>query len=181
MSPRAFSVSFGSMTIATGLAGPSYSAGDSISNSGTVSLVVSPSATVTDTINDPVTITDILIDINDTGFAGKKLRAYLYNINPSATGSVGNADNGAFSNKRAGFIGGFYGVLEAGFSDGAAGRLVPTFSDGTPAGSVVVALPVTGAQTLYIQFIAGETIAPALTAPNGALVARLRGFQARAN
>lgn len=157
-----------------------YSAGDAISDNATAGLVTALSATVSDTNDDPIFISDILIDSTDTGLAGKKLRAYLFNSDPTASSGVGGGDNVAYSQKRAGYIGSFMGWLESGFSDGTVGRLVPAFNEtnNTQAGGFVVAKPVSGAKTLYIQFQAIEAWTP--SANSTAIIAKARGWQGRA-
>jgi len=182
MSPKGFAAAFTTLTRPANTT--AYTAGNSISNSTTAGSVTALSATVSDTNNDPVTLTDILLSTSDTGAAGKRIRAHVFNSDPTASTGVVNGDGAAYSNKRAGYIGSFSGVLETGFSDGSVGRLVPTFNDGAasptpnaPAGGLVVAMPTSGAKTLFIQFQAVDGFTP-LSASTW--IATARGFQGRA-
>lgn len=183
MSPRAFSAAFSTLTRPANTT--AYAAGDSISDNGTAGSVTALTATVGDTNDDPLTITEILVHSTDTGLAGKRVRAYLYNANPTSSSGVGGGDNAAFANKKAGYIGSFSGVMESGFSDGTPGRLVPTFADGAaastphaPAGGFVVSVPTSGAKTLFVQFQAVDGFTP--SANSTTIIATARGFQGRA-
>ncbi len=157
-----------------------YSAGDSISDNATAGSVTALSATVSDVNDDPIFIADILINSTDTGLAGKKLRANVFNSNPTSSSGVGGGDNAAYSQKKAGYIGTFVGTLETGFSDGTVGRLIPSFRDTnyTPAGGFILTVPTSGARTLYIQYVAEEAFTP--SANSTTIIATARGWQARA-
>lgn len=163
-----------------------YTAADSISDNATAGSVTALSATVSDTNDDPVTVTEVLITSTDTGLAGKRIRAYLYNSDPTASSGVVNGDNAVFSNKRAGYVGSVSGVLETGFSDGTVGRLVPSYNDtaaastaNAAAGGFIVTKPTSGARTLFIQFQAIDGFTP--SANSTTIIANARGFQGRAN
>lgn len=162
-----------------------YSAADSISDNATAGSVVALSATVSDTNDDPIFISEILVSSTDTGLAGKRVRAYLFNSDPTASTGVGAGDNAAYSQKKAGYIGSFSGVLETGFSDGTVGRLTPSYNDGaaasTPnasAGGFVAVKPTSGAKTLYIQYQAIDGFTP--SASSTTIIGTARGWQARA-
>lgn len=162
-----------------------YSAGDSISDNGTAGSVTALSATVSDTNDDPVFISEILISSTDTGLAGKRIRAYLFNSDPTASSGVGAGDNAAYSQKKAGYIGSFSGVLETGFSDGTVGRLVPSFNDSATApvpnaaaGGFVAVKPTTGAKTLFIQYQTLDAFTS--SAVSTTILGTARGWQARA-
>lgn len=178
MSPRVFSAAFTTLTRPANTT--PYGAGESISDNATAGSVTALSATLSDVNDDPITLCDILINSTDTGLAGKKLRANLFNSNPTSNSGVGAGDNAAYSQKKAGYIGTFVGTLESGFSDGTVGRLVPSFRDTnyTPAGGFVIATPVSGAKTLYIQFVAEEAFTP--SANSTTIIATARGYQGRA-
>jgi hypothetical protein len=180
MSPRAFQVAFATLTRPANVT--AYTAGDSISDNATAGSVTAlVSGNIADTNDDPLTLTEILIDSTDTGLAGKRIRAYVYRSNPTASTGVGGGDNAAFSNKKAGYIGSFAGTLETGFSDGTVGRLVPTFNNtnGDPAGSFIVTLPVSAAKTLYVQYQAVDAFTP--SANSTTIIGTIRGFQGRAS
>lgn len=179
MSPRSFVAAFTTLTRPANTT--AYTAADSISNNATAGSVTALSASLSDTNDDPITITDILVTSTDTGLAGKKIRAYLYNSDPTASSGVGGGDNAAFSQKVAGYIGSFMGYMETGFSDGTVGRLVPTFNETnfTQAGGFVVAKPTSGAKTLYIQYQAVEAFTP--SASSTTIIGTARGFQGRAS
>jgi hypothetical protein len=163
-----------------------YSVGDSISDNATAGSVTAIVATVSDTNDDPVIITEIKIDSTDTGLAGKRIRAYLFNSDPTALSGVGAGDNVGYANKKAGYVGSFAGKLETGFSDGTVGRLVPTFNDsadttnlgGLPAGGFVVAKPASGAKTFWVQFQTLDAFTP--SAISTTIIAKIKGLQARA-
>lgn len=163
-----------------------YTAGDAISDNATAGSVTALTATVSDVNDDPVFLSEILITSTDTGLAGKRIRAYVYNSDPTASSGVGGGDNAAFSNKKAGYVGSFSGRLEAGFSDGTVGRLVPSFQlstdttdlAGAPAGGFVPLKPTSGAKTLFIQFQAIDGFPP--SANSTTIIASAKGWQARA-
>lgn len=157
-----------------------YTGNDSISDNATAGSVTALSATVSDVNDDPFFIADILINSTDTGLAGKKLRANVFNADPTSSSGVGAGDNVAYSQKKNGYIGTFVGTMESGFSDGSVGRLVPSFRDTnyTPAGGFVAAKPTSGAKTLYIQYVAEEAFTP--SANSTTIIGTARGWQARA-
>jgi len=157
-----------------------YAAADSISDNATAGSVTALSATVSDVNDDPIFISEIRISSTDTGLAGKKLRANLFNSNPTSSSGVGAGDNATYSQKVAGYIGTFVGTMETGFSDGSVGRLVPSFRDTsyTPAGGFVVCKPTSGAQTIYIQYVAEEAFTP--SANSTTIIGTICGWQARA-
>jgi hypothetical protein len=175
---RVFAAAFSTLTRPANTT--AYAAGDSISDNATAGSVTALSATVSDVNDDPIFINEILIKSTDTGLAGKKFRAYLFNSDPTASSGVGGGDNAAYSQKIAGYIGSFMGWMETGFSDGAVGRLVPTFNEtnNTQAGGFVVAKPTSGAKTLYIQFQAVEAFTP--SANSTTIIATAKGWQGRA-
>ena len=157
-----------------------YAAGDHIANNATAGSVTAFSATIADVNDDPLFLSEILIDSTDTGLAGKKIRANVFNADPTASSGVGGGDNAAYSQKKNGYIGTFVGTLETGGSDGTFGRLTPSFRDTnyTPAGGFVVTKPTSGAKTLYIQLVAEEAFTP--SANSTTIIATARGWQARA-
>lgn len=184
MSPKGFSATFTTLTRPANVT--AYSALDSISDNATAASVTALSATVSDTNDDPITITEILINSTDTGLAGKRIRAYLFNSDPTASTGVGAGDNTAYLQKKAGYIGSCSGILEAGFSDGTVGRLVPTFADNAAAsvgnaaaGGFIVTKPTAGAKTLYIQYQAIDAFTP--SANSTTIIGTARGFQGRAS
>jgi hypothetical protein len=178
LSNRAFSVSFSTLTRPANTT--AYTAADSISDNATAGSVTALSATISDVNDDPIFISEILISSTDTGLAGKKLRAYLFNSDPTASTGVGAGDNAAYSQKKAGYIGAFMGYMETGFSDGAVGRLVPSFNETnySQAGGFITTKPTSGAKTLYIQYQAVEAFTP--SANSTTIIGTARGWQARA-
>lgn len=162
-----------------------YTALDSISDNATAGSVTALTGTFSDVNDDPIFISEVLISSTDTGLAGKRIRAYLYNSDPTASSGVGGGDNAAFANKKAGYIGSLSGVLETGFSDGTVGRLVPSYADGaaasTPnaaAGGFIVTKPTSGAKTLFIQYQAVDGFTP--SANSTTIIGTARGWQGRA-
>jgi len=184
MSPRGISVAFSTLTRPANTT--AYSAGDSISDNATAGSVTALTATVSDTNDDPVTLTEILVSSTDTGLGGKRIRAYLFNSDPTASTGVGGGDNAAYSQKKAGYIGSMSGMLETGFSDGTVGRLVPSYNDSatspTPnaaAGAFIVAKPSSGGKALWIQYQTLDAFAP--SANSTTIIGTVRGFQGRAS
>jgi hypothetical protein len=177
LSNLGFSVAFSTLTRPAN-ATP-YTAGDSISDNATVGSVSPLSAIVSDTNDDPIFIADIRIDSTDTGLTSKRLRAYVFNSDPTASTGVVAGDNAAYSNKKAGYVGTFVGTLEPAFSDGVVGRLVPSFRDTnyTPAGGFVVTKPSSGGRTLWIQYVAEEGFTP--SGNSTTITGTVRGWQAR--
>lgn len=175
---KAFAATFSTLTRPANTT--AYAAADSISDNATAGSVTALSATVSDVNDDPIFISEILVSSTDTGLAGKKLRAYLFNSNPTSSSGVGAGDNAAYSQKVAGYIGSFMGYMETGFSDGTVGRLVPSFNETnySQAGGFVVTLPTSGAKTLYIQYQAVESFTP--SANSTTIIGKARGWQARA-
>lgn len=178
LSNRAISAVFSTLTRPAN-ATP-YTAADSISDNATAGSVTALSATISDVNDDPIMISEILVSSTDTGLAGKKLRAYLFNSDPTASTGVGAGDNVAYSQKKAGYIGAFMGYLETGFSDGTVGRLVPSYNETnySQAGGFIVTKPTSGAKTLYIQYQAVEAFTP--SANSTTIIGTARGWQARA-
>lgn len=178
-SPRGFAAFFATLTRPANTT--AYTAGDSISDNATAGSVTAlVSANVSDNNDDPVTLTEILVTSTDTGLAGKKIRAYVFNSDPTASSGVGGGDNATYSQKKAGYVGSFVGTMETGFSDGTVGRLVPTFNDGlnSPAGSFVLAHPVTSGKTFWVQYQAVDAFTP--SANSTTIIGKLKGFQGRA-
>ncbi len=157
-----------------------YTAADSISDNATAGSVTALSATIADVNDDPIFISEILVSSTDTGLAGKKLRAYLFNSDPTASSGVSGGDNATFAQKKAGYIGAFMGYMETGFSDGTVGRLVPSFNESgySQAGGFIATKPTSGAKTLYIQYQAVEAFTP--SASSTTIIGTARGWQARA-
>jgi hypothetical protein len=179
----AFSAAFSTLTRQANTT--AYTALDSISDNATAASVTALSATLADVNDDPLFISEILVTSTDTGLAGKRIRAYLYNSDPTASSGVVGGDNLAFSNKKAGYIGSFSGLLETGFSDGTVGRLVPSYADGAAAGTphasangFIVTKPTSGAKTLFIQYQAVDGFTP--SANSTTIIGTARGWQARA-
>lgn len=180
---RAISAAFTTLTRAANTT--AYTALDSISDNATAGSVTALTGTFSDVNDDPIFISEILINSTDTGLAGKRVRAYLYNSDPTASSGVVAGDNVAFSNKKAGYIGSFSGVLETGFSDGTVGRLVPSYADGAAAsapnaaaGGFIVTKPTSGAKTLFIQYQAVDGFTP--SANSTTIIGTARGWQGRA-
>jgi hypothetical protein len=178
LSNRAFSAAFSTLTRPANTT--AYSAADAISDNATAGSVTALSASVSDVNDDPIFISEILVATTDTGLAGKKVRAYLFNADPTASTGVGAGDNAAYSQKKAGYIGSFMGWMETGFSDGAVGRLVPTFNEtnNSSAGGFIVTKPTSGAKTLYIQYQAVEAFTP--SGSSTTIIGTAKGWQARA-
>lgn len=174
----AFSATFSTLTRPANTT--AYTAADSISDNATAGSVTALSATISDVNDDPIFISEILISSTDTGLAGKKVRAYLFNSDPTASTGVGAGDNVAYSQKKAGYIGSFMGYMETGFSDGTVGRLVPSFNETnfSQAGGFIVTKPTSSAKTLYIQYQAVEAFTP--SASSTTIIGTARGWQARA-
>jgi len=178
MSPRSFSVAFATLTRPANTT--PYSAGNSISDNataGSVSALVS--GNVSDTNDNPVTLTEIKVSSTDTGLAGKRLRAYVFNSDPTANSGVGAGNGSAYSQKVAGYVGSFEGWMETGFSDGTVGRLVPMYNEtnNTQAGSFIVSLPATGAKTFWVQYQAVDAFTP--SANSTTIIGTIKGFQGR--
>jgi hypothetical protein len=176
---RAFAVTFATLTRPANTT--AYTAADSISDNATAGSVTAlVSGNISDTNNDPIFINELVVNSTDTGLAGKKIRAYLFNSDPTARQGVGGGDNAAYSQKKAGYLGSFMGWMETGFSDGTVGRLVPCFNEtnNTQAGGFIVAPPVSGARTLYIQYQAVEAFTP--SANSTTIIGTARGWQGRA-
>lgn len=118
-----------------------YTAGDAVSNNGTAGSVTAISFTLADSNDAPFRIKRARCDSTDTGVAGKSLRLYLFNSDPTASSGVGGGDNAAWSQKKAGMIGVLEGYFRT-FSDGSFAEFLPVAGD-------IYATPVSGAQTLY--------------------------------
>lgn len=152
-----------------------YSASDSISDNATAGSVTAlVSGNFSDTADAPVFITHIEIKSTDTGLNGKTLRARVFNADPTASSGVGAGDNATYSNKQAGLVATFIGTMQSGISDGAAGTLVP--ANGLPG---IVALPVSGARTFYIQYEAVEAFTP--SANSTTIIGKMFGVQLKAS
>ena len=138
---RVFATTFATLTRPANTT--AYTAADSISDNATAGSVTAlVSGNISDVNDDPIFISGIHINSTDTGLAGKKIRAYLFNSDPTASSGVTGGDNAAYAQKKAGYIGSFMGWMETGFSDGTVGRLVPCFNEtnNTQAGGFIAAL-----------------------------------------
>jgi hypothetical protein len=179
LSNRVFGVAFATLTRPANTT--AYTAADSISDNATAGSVTAlVSGNISDTNDDPIFISSIHVTSTDTGLAGKKLRAYIFNTDPTASSGVGGGDNAAYSQKMAGYLGSFMGWMETGFSDGSVGRLVPCYNETnfTQAGGFIVVPPKSGAKTLYIQYQAVEGFTP--SANSTTIIGTARGWQGRA-
>lgn len=179
LSNRAFGVTFATLTRPANTT--AYAAADSISDNATAGSVTAlVSGNISDTNDDPIFISSVDINSTDTGLAGKKIRAYLFNADPTASSGVSGGDNAAYAQKKAGYLGSFMGWMETGFSDGTVGRLVPAFNEtnNTQAGGFIVVPPKSGAKTLYIQYQAVEAFTP--SANSTTIIGTARGWQGRA-
>lgn len=174
----AFSAAFTTLTRPANTT--AYTAADSISDNATAGSVTALTATIADVNDDPLFISEILVTSTDTGLAGKKLRAYLFNSDPTASSGVSGGDNAAYAQKKAGYVGSLMGFMETGFSDGTVGRLVPSFNETnlSQAGGFIVTKPTSGAKTLFIQYQAVEAFTP--SANSTTIIGTARGWQARA-
>ncbi len=121
-----------------------YTALDEISATSPASL----SVTVSDVNDGPVTLERIRVSSSDTGFGTKAIRVWAYNGATTA-----GTDNATFATAKANFIGTFSGSLLAA-SDGSVGVLVPD------AGSRIITLPASGAQTIQLRAQALEAATP---------------------
>lgn len=148
-----------------------YSANDSISDNATPGSVTALAVTVSDTNDDPVDITEILLDTNDTGFSGAIVRCHVFNSDPTANSGVGAGDNAAWSQKKAGWVGSFTGMM-TGFSDGCKGTLV---SDGAP---VRIANVESAGKRLWYQLQSLTAATP--SANSTTFTPRFKGYQGRA-
>jgi hypothetical protein len=179
LSNRVFGVAFATLTRPANTT--AYAAADSISDNATAGSVTALiSGNISDTNDDPIFISSIHVASTDTGLAGKKLRAYIFNTDPTASSGVGGGDNAAYSQKMAGYLGSFMGWMETGFSDGSVGRLVPCYNETnfTQAGGFIDVPPKSGAKTLYIQYQAVEGFTP--SANSTTIIGTARGWQGRA-
>lgn len=149
-----------------------YAANDAVSDNATAGSVTARTITISDINDEPFTIEGMRLDTNDTGFAGKSVRLWLYNSDPTANSGVVGGDNAAFSNKRAGYVGTLSGTLRT-FSDGAAGTLVPDEA------SRIITLPGASAKTLWWQLQALETVTS--SANSTTFTPTAVGFQGAAN
>lgn len=148
-----------------------YTANDAVSDNATAGSVTAKSITVSDVNDDTVTIDRFRLDSTDTGIAGKSVRVWLYNSDPTASSGVSGGDNSAFSNKKAGFIGTLSGTFRT-FSDGSAAVLVPD------EGARIVTTPTSGARTIYWQLQALEAFTP--SANSTTFTPTAEGFQGAA-
>lgn len=149
-----------------------YAANDAVSDNATAGNVTAKTVTVADVANDPIMIERFRLDSTDTGFAGKAVRVWLYNSDPTASSGVTGGDNAAFSNKKAGFIGTMSGTFRT-FSDGSVAVCVPD------EGSRIISLPGSGVQTIWWQL---QVLEPATPSANSTtFTPTVEGFQGGAN
>lgn len=148
-----------------------YAANDSISDNATAGSVTANVVTLSDKNDDPVDLTQVLLDTNDTGFAGASVRLHLFATDPTASSGVGAGDNATWTQAKAGWVGSFTGTL-TGFSDGARGVLIP---DGP---SVLIASLETGGKRAWWQLQTLSAVAP--SANSTTFQPRFKGYQGRA-
>lgn len=150
-----------------------YSINDAVSDNATPGSVTALTTNDLSDANDiPVDILEILLISSDTGpgTANATIRCHLFNTDPTASSGVVGGDNLAYSNKQAGWIGSFSGVMRP-FSDGSRGRLVPD------EGTILSALPASGAKNYWYQLQTLTAFTP--SANSTTFAARFKGFQAR--
>lgn len=142
---RAFEVTAGALTRPANMT--PYAVNDSVSNNATAASVTALSTGDLAFANDyPVELTDILLTSTDTGpgTASAIFRLHLFNSDPTASSGVVGGDNAAWSNKQAGWIGAYSGIMRP-FSDGSRGILLPE------EGILRSLKPVLGAKNFYWQ------------------------------
>lgn len=149
-----------------------YSAGDHIANNATAGLVTALAVTVADIDDAPVLIEEILVETNDTGLgAGVPIEIEVFNSDPTASIGVSGGDNAAYSQKKAGWVGRYQGVMVA-FSDGGKAVCVPADGQALPIFNVE-----SGGKRLWWQVKALGGFTPS---GNGTVLdARFKGFQGR--
>lgn len=150
-----------------------YSALDSISNHGTAGSVTAHLVNLSDANDEPIDLMEILLDTTDTGpgAVAATIRCHIFNSDPTASSGVQAGDNAAWSNKRAGWLGSFSGVMKA-FADGSRGVLVPE------EGTFRIAGPVTGGKGIYYQL---QTLSGFQPSANSTVwMPRFKGFHGRA-
>jgi len=148
-----------------------YLAGQSISNNQTAGSVTATSVSVSDENDAPIDIMEILLDTNDTGVIGTNIRLHVFNSDPTANSGVGAGNGATWSNKKAGWIGSFAGLMR-GFSDGGKGVLVPE------EGNVRICNPSSGGKLLYYQLVTITGFQP--SAVSTVFTPRFKGLQGRA-
>jgi hypothetical protein len=167
---RAFAVTGGTMTRPANVT--PYTANDAISNNATAGSVTVQTFTLSDTNDDPIVLERMRLATTDTGLAAsKRVRAWLYAADPTASSGIVGGDNAAFSTKQGTFIGSMSGTFRA-FSDGGVAVLVPD------EGSRIITNPVSGARTLYVLYQTLDDFTP--SANSTTLIPTLEGFQAKA-
>lgn len=147
-----------------------YAVNDSVSDNGTAGSVTANVVTISDTNDDPVCLTEVLLASTDAGFGSTAIRIHLFNSDPTASSGVSGGDNAAWSQKQAGWVGSFSGLMRA-FSDGSKGRLVPD------EGSSIIIGPASGARTIWWQLQTLGTPTP--SANSTTFTPRFKGYQGR--
>jgi len=146
-----------------------YSINDSISDNGTAGSVTALTTNdLSDTNDAPVALSAVELNSNDTGLGGAVIRLFLFNSNPTTSSGVGAGDNATYSNKRAGFVGSFSGIMRS-FSDGGRGVLVPD------EGALLTALPASGAKNFWYQLQTLSAFTP--SANSTTFIPTFRGYQ----
>jgi hypothetical protein len=148
-----------------------YSANDSISDNAIAGNVSALPITVSSTNDWPIAIERLRFITTDTGIAGKNMRAWLYNSDPTANSGVQAGDNVAFSNKSAGYIGTMSGLFRA-MQNGAVVTLVPD------EGGSIKTLPGSGAKTIWYQLQTLDAFTP--SANSMTFAPTLEGYQGHA-
>lgn len=148
-----------------------YTALDAVSDNATAGSVTAKSITVSDVNDDTIALERLRLDSSDTGIAGKSVRVWLYNSDPTANSGVVGGDNVAFSNKKAGFIGSMSGTFRT-FSDGSVAVCVPD------EGARVISVPGTGARTVWWQLQTLDAFTP--SANSTTFIPTAEGFQGAA-
>lgn len=148
-----------------------YTANEAVSNSTTASSVTAVSFTAVDINNAPIDLRRCRIATTDTGAgsANAAFRIYFYQSNPTSSSGVVGGDGAAFSTKQGTFVGSMTGTMLI-FSDGGVAVCTPE------AGSEIITLPTSGAETLYalLQTTSGFTPISAST-----WTLTIEGFQGR--
>lgn len=148
-----------------------YAASDAVSDNATAGSVTAGTVTLSDTNDDPIAVETIVLHSTDTGVAGKRFTAWLYQSDPTASTGIVGGDNVAFSTKKGTFIGKMTGTFST-FSDGSAGELVPEN------GGRIIYKPTSGAKTLFYLLQTLDAFTP--SANSTTFIPTFTGYQGRA-
>lgn len=150
-----------------------YSRFDSVANDPMANAVTANAVSIADIDDAPFTVDAVTLETDDTGPGAVEasFEMHLFRSDPTLEDGVGEGDNSAWSQKRAGWAGVLVGSFRA-FRDGSVARLVAASGDAR-----VIVAPGSGGKIMWWQLRTLSDWTP--SAPNTIFTPTFEGFFGR--